>query len=555
MNSSLSTLQQLAARNVELEQRLLQRTFELEILSELSQRVSYPLSDKDLLCMLIESLDRVLPIEVAAGLIADPQAVQLVLHSTYPLETQVEIAVRDRLLESFCLMTGQHCQDDEAAVPIEVLNPRVSNYAPLKTLDSMLLVPMLVGRPGNPEIHEIVGMLLIGAVAEDAFTQSHLRFWDTVANQGAVSLDRLRSHLSAEKKRLEKVVTHFSEGVVLINAEGRILLQNQQAQAMLEQLADIDSHQCLQCLGDRPLSDWLHPLTHPPQWQTLSLAASSQSAFEVMVKGSSPFSGSQEYTLTIREIASKQEIERLKDELLSVISHELRTPLTLIYAPLEMLASGQLGALNQAGLEILDIALQNAQKLRSLMDKILQLSQLEAGTVEMQFEPCQAILLTEQAIAALPETTQARVTLQPPPQQHAHPHPAGNDRSSQPLTCWGDFDYLLQVFDHLLDNAVKFSDPESPIEVAVFDCGDRAQFSIRDRGVGIPNEQLVCIFDCFQQGDSSKCRTHEGLGLGLAICDRIVQQHGGELWVDSILNQGSTFHISLPKTARDLNSH
>ncbi|WP_299414489.1 GAF domain-containing sensor histidine kinase [Acaryochloris sp. IP29b_bin.148] len=538
-------IEQLSARNAELELLLLQRTFELEILSELSHQVSYLLGDKDLLSLLVNSLDRVLPIDVAAGLISVPGDLQLVFNSTHPLSDLAQAEIRERLLAGFSLMNG--VSSAKTNVSLQRSKPH-ADCPPLHRLASMVMVPMLVETTGQPDRPETVGMLLIGATTPNAFTQSHLRFLFTVANQGAVSLGRLRSHLSAEKHRLEQFTTYFSEGVVIVSREGHILFTNEVAQQLLPQLADIDHQQRLRHFAQKPLEQWLLE-GESRRWQDVPRPDLTQPPLEVMVQQSTPLSTADCYTLIIRENRATENLEQLKDQLIATISHELRTPLTLIYAPLEMLASGCIGSLTEEGLQLLDIAIQSANQLKCLIDNILELSQLESGLITLQFEPCNAKVLVEKAVALMTHTlAQTGIRIE----QIASRSEAVSYVANQPYLCWVDPDYILQVLKQLLDNAIKFSDPDSQVTIEVVDQIHDVVIRIIDEGMGISDEQLSCIFARFQQGDGSRCRTYDGMGIGLAICDRIIRLHRGEIWAESVLKQGSTFYVTLPKAKRSL---
>lgn len=538
--------EQLVARNAELEQLLLQRSFELEILSELSHQVSYLLCDIDLLSLLINSLDRVLPIDVAAGMISAPGNLQLILNSSRPLSTQVEADIQSKLLAGLNLMNGQTLVGSSISVQ---RNKQSIACSLIQRLESTVMVPMLVGTNERPYPTETVGMLLIGATAQNAFTQNHLRFLYTVANQGAVSLGRLRSHLCAEKRRLEQVTTHFAEGVFIVNGEGHLLFSNQAAQGYLEQLGDFDENQRLRSFAREPLSQWLFSGDPQPHWQDVRPLDPTQPPLKLMVQFPNSLTSTECYTLIIREDKVIQDLERLKDQLIGTISHELRTPLTLVYAPLEMLSSGQMGSLTEEGMELLTIAIQSANQLKSLIERILTLCQLESGLIKMQFEPCSAKVLAEKAISLLIQAADQKGIALP---QKASSIQRSCTLVREPYICWADPDYILEVLQHLLNNAIKFSTPDSEVRVEVVDQTHSILFSVTDQGMGIPEDHLSCIFNRFEQGDSSKCRTFDGLGIGLALCERIVHLHGGEIWVESVVNQGSTFHFTIPTDTRGI---
>jgi signal transduction histidine kinase len=106
-------------------------------------------------------------------------------------------------------------------------------------------------------------------------------------------------------------------------------------------------------------------------------------------------------------------------------------------------------------------------------------------------------------------------------------------------------DRIVQVLTNLLSNAIKFSDPYGTVRLAAETHGNRVRFSVSDQGRGIPPDKLETIFERFQQVDASDSRDKGGTGLGLAIVRSIVQQHGGRVWAESTLGQGSTFYVEL----------
>ena len=113
---------------------------------------------------------------------------------------------------------------------------------------------------------------------------------------------------------------------------------------------------------------------------------------------------------------------------------------------------------------------------------------------------------------------------------------------------WVDSDRMIQAFTNLLSNAIKFSPPDSTIWFTAIKRPGQMLFQVRDCGRGIPADKLGIIFERFQQVDGSDARNGEGTGLGLAICRSIIQQHGGRIWVESVVGEGSTFSCILPRS-------
>lgn len=237
------------------------------------------------------------------------------------------------------------------------------------------------------------------------------------------------------------------------------------------------------------------------------------------------------------DISDRREVERLKDEFISIVSHELRTPLTSILGALDLLAGGALAERPEQAQQMLQIAAKNADRLVRLINDILDIERIESGKVTMTKQACDAAHLMNAAVEVMQAIAQAaEVTI-----------------SISPLTArlWVDPDRIIQVLTNLLSNAIKFSPPGSTVSLAaeIESQEDNSQailFQIKDQGRGIPADKIETIFGRFQQVDASDSRQKGGTGLGLAVCRSIVQHHGGRIWAESSPREGSTFNFTLP---------
>jgi hypothetical protein len=241
----------------------------------------------------------------------------------------------------------------------------------------------------------------------------------------------------------------------------------------------------------------------------------------------------------MKDISDRREIDRMKDEFISVVSHELRTPLTSISGALDLLAGGFLRTDPEAAQHMLDIAASNTDRLVRLINDILDIERIESGKVAMTKQTCDIAELIPQAIGVvedLAEQSQIQIVT-----------------SVQSAVLWADPDRIVQVLTNLLSNAIKFSPPESTIWLnADLLPSDSDSIStqlfvtVQDQGRGIPHSKLETIFERFQQVDASDSRQKGGTGLGLAICRSILQQHDGTIWAESTLGEGSRFCFTLP---------
>jgi signal transduction histidine kinase len=233
------------------------------------------------------------------------------------------------------------------------------------------------------------------------------------------------------------------------------------------------------------------------------------------------------------DLSARRQLERLKDELVSVVAHELRTPLTSIRGSLGLLASGSMDPASPQARRMVEIAAQNSDRLVRLINDMLDLERFESGGMELDPTDVGAAVLVEEAVDSVRHAASAagvRLECAVAPE----------------LTLRADRDRVVQVLVNLLANAVKFSPAGGVVQVLAERRGEEAAFQVRDHGRGIPPEMLDVVFDRFRQVDSSDAREKGGTGLGLPICRNIVQQHGGRIWAASVVGSGSTFFFTLP---------
>ncbi len=236
-----------------------------------------------------------------------------------------------------------------------------------------------------------------------------------------------------------------------------------------------------------------------------------------------------------------KELDRLKSAFLATVSHELRTPLTSIIGYSEMLAEGLAGALNTEQVDYVRTIMEKGETLLKLISSILDISQIEAGKVRLNFEPMDVLDLVNSSISSVrPQAQKKGVVLE------------AKAPAKLPGVA-GDRDRLRQVIVNLLANAVKFTPKGGKISVTVTDLAHQPDLNapgyriiIEDTGVGIPADQFDKIFHSFYQVDSSSTREYGGAGLGLAIVKSFVEGHGGLVRVSSELNHGSRFTLIFP---------
>lgn len=236
-------------------------------------------------------------------------------------------------------------------------------------------------------------------------------------------------------------------------------------------------------------------------------------------------------------IAVAEKANRAKSEFLANMSHEIRTPLTIFLTATELLL--QLDK-DPERRQLLEMADQSAEHLRTLLEDILDFSRIEAHRVEIETEPFN-----------LPACVQSTVQMLRAKAQKKNLQLEVDISPAIPATLVGDSDRIEQILLHLIDNAIKFTH-QGEVRVSVQPCGDHLEFAVSDTGIGIPEEKRTIIFQRFSQADGSFTRKYGGTGLGLAVVRGLVELMGGQIGVRDRPGGGSIFSFTMPlKAAED----
>jgi two-component system, NtrC family, sensor histidine kinase GlrK len=230
--------------------------------------------------------------------------------------------------------------------------------------------------------------------------------------------------------------------------------------------------------------------------------------------------------------AKLKEVDRMKSDFYSHMSHELRTPLTSIKEGTNMFLEGLGGEVTEKQRELLTIVAEESTRLIELVNPLLDLSRLEAGMVTFHFVETDLATLVARSVrevAPLAEAKNIRI------------ESSWEEIPSVSL----DAERILQVLRNLIGNALKFTTHGGSVRVEVRRMEDGVHVSVTDTGPGIPKEEINMIFEKFRQASNKDSRGFQGSGLGLAIVKHIVHAHGGKVWVESEVGQGSTFTFVL----------
>ncbi|MBD3885675.1 GAF domain-containing protein [Phormidium tenue FACHB-886] len=387
--------------------------------------------------------------------------------------------------------------------------------------------------------------------AEFQQANQELRWQITERERALTERQQAEASLARLSRQNELILNAVGEGIYGLDAYGKITFVNLAAAKMLgyevselvgqwmhEVLQHTRADQSLYLLAENPIQLTL---------QTGNIYAGNDDRFYRRDGSSFPVeyisSPIQEQdnivgaVVLFKDITVRQQMEQLKDEFVSMVSHELRTPLTSIRSTLGLLASGWLNSDLEKSQRMLEIAFSNTNRLVRLINDVLDVERIKFGKDTLEKQLCNAadlMLQSVDAMRAMAEKAEVNLCITP-----------------FSATLWVDPDRIIQTFTNLLSNAIKFSPPHSSVQLTAEQITSpshppQIRFCVQDEGIGIPADKLETIFDRFQQVNASSSRSQGGTGLGLTICRGIVQQHDGQIWVESQLGQGSRFYLTLP---------
>ena len=321
-------------------------------------------------------------------------------------------------------------------------------------------------------------------------------------------------------EHLHAVLASLSEGVIVANAERRVVLVNPAARALLSLPARGEE----QALG----------------LFTEELLPASERVIRSYSAPVRDEAGQVVGTVTVlRDATRDQEVDRLKSEFLTVVSHELQTPLTAIKGALELVLDDDTGQLSRVQRRFLETIDRNSTRLVGLVGDLLDLSRLEAGRVELEPQPLDTPSLVRGALAAVSNLFEARGTalrLDVP-------------ESVPPIL--GDRRRVEQILTNLLANAAKYTPAGGVVEVAAYSVNGHVSLSVADNGPGVPEAERDIVFDKFYRGRYAQQHGEAGSGLGLAIVKSLVDLHGGSVRIEDSVPRGARFVVELPRATEE----
>jgi signal transduction histidine kinase len=404
-----------------------------------------------------------------------------------------------------------------------------------------------------PNIPAIIGFFTLALVSwlsarslEQALAE--LRVINTNLDQVVIERTRELAE-SLEREQIEAgrnqaILNSIADGVVVFDTKWNAILANPALRGMLELPAELIVNKNFRDLIEHPrlslksrnlLYAMMEHDTQPPsfriEWDKKTLSISAAQVYD-----NSKDKHTNIGTVTVfRDFTREAEVEKLKSTFVAVVSHELRTPLNAILGYAEMFKEAIYGPMNDKQINMAERIMKNTQRLLGLINDLLDQAQMEAGRLTIQMTPVHPAELLENLHSVMDQIAHAkglRLT--------------SEIEDDIPEVLNGDGARLQQILVNLVNNAVKFTD-QGAVHIRLF-CPSQNKWSmeVSDTGYGIPENELPYIFDTFRQVESGVTRVHGGFGLGLSIVRQLVNLMSGEIMVNSKLDTGTTFTVTLP---------
>ena len=514
----------------ELEERVEERVFELSTLYDLSKSIGWVVKYEDLFRLGVSSIGKVMDFDLVGFLHSTENSSEIVITRSAPVVDSVVKEACEILIEKFNTAGGTAFGSDDYQLHVVDAFSKEKSLPLSESLTFHVATHLDVG-------DKLIGTMIVASTGENAFTDAQVRLFETIANEIGSAVHRLNSLMESEERRTRTIINSIREGVLFIDGDGKITLSNPTADSVLELYAlrqDRENDAVREVVEKALALPGSHAevgfeTAHGDLLRTYHLEATTVQGSNGDISGTA---------VIIRDITNEREMERLRSSFLSSISHDLRTPLTSVKEYLAILLDGYGGDLSEEQLDCLQTASRNAERLQALIEDLLTVTRIEAHgfTVSKKDTPFSSII--DVCIKSLlPKARKKEINLEAD--------------SLCDISVYVDQLRISQVLTNLIDNALKFTPEGGKVKVEARAQKEYLLVSVSDNGRGIPKQEITRIFDLFYKvSTGDEYGAAGGTGLGLFISSEMVKAHGGRIWVESTLGEGTTFFFTLPISSK-----
>lgn len=363
-------------------------------------------------------------------------------------------------------------------------------------------------------------------------------------NNLSVRVEEAQESSDSERRRLDSVLSHMSDGVLATDRRGNITIVNNMALQLLgvDHEDDLIGKSIIDALDIRHDYTVRELINSNQKEMIIDMSAGGNDLilnayFSPIQRESGFISG---LVCVLHDVTSQQKEERERKQFVSNVSHELRTPLTSVHSYVEALSDGAWRDKDIAP-QFLTVIQNETNRMIRMINDLLSLSRMDSGTTKLNLEYVNIKELFNYILNRFD-----MIIKKDENKKDSKKYTIERYFTDKDLWVEIDTDKFTQVIDNIMNNAIKYSPDGGVITTRLLETHNHVILSISDQGLGIPRKDLGRIFDRFFRVDKARSRKQGGTGLGLAISKEVVNLLGGQIWVDSVEGQGSTFYISLP---------
>ncbi len=491
---------------------------DLEVISQLGREVTGSLDVDKVLAAVIDAAIQITQAEEGSLLLIDEQSGELYMRAARNFQDEFARTFRTSITDS---LAGSVIRTGEAVL-MDENTPQKIKTAYL--VQSLAYVPLELNG-------HVIGVLGVDNRQNHMpLTQRHVKLLKVLAGYAVTALEnaRLYNDTLLERNRLETILTNIQDGVIILDTDLRLVLINR----MLRDLFKIPQ--------DQSIRGKLAAEVIPNQEEVIDLIQACENGLfnriETEVDANHVFSAEAVkipevgIVVTMNDITNLKKLDRIKSDFVHSVSHDLRTPLTAIAGYVELL--DRVGPINDTQRDFVRRVLTSVTNMTRLMDDLLELGRVEAG-----FDENKEALQAEQIIQLVVDESQKQL--------NTKNLTLTLDMAKEMPTLVANPIQLHQIFNRLLDNAIKYTHPGGKITVSSRVEENQVIVQVADTGIGIPPMDLPYVFEKFYRAINASLES-PGAGLGLSIVKSAVEAHGGRVWVDSTLGECTVFTVVLP---------
>jgi len=545
------------------EQDVSRRMYELAILKELGDRIGYSLDVQQIIDIITSSLHQFIEYDAVSYMLLEPEAIIFKIHLERSVHRRFVTDIRDRMIGSLSALMDK--EFDKKSIK-EILSGAIIIEELDEPVQSFFNIPLVIDE-------KVVGILTVADTKAGLYKEEEMTILYKIIQQASKAVTRLQGVVKTEQAKVNAMVESMEDGVVMTDADFRILVINPAAKRVigLEHKEDITIFDFIDNLGGkvdiRGRLEESVKLKKSFGSEKFLIKDKFFEAFVFPVKTNTVLSGEDVLggVVIFHDVTKEMELERVREDFTSMIVHELRTPLDVIKKFSEILKKPGKKLDAESYKEYVGMIYQNSSGMLDLVNDILDIAKLQAGKFEINIEPGNIAEIIENRVkffevSAVDKKIKLNSFVSP----------------NIPKVALFDIQRIKEVLNNLVSNALKFTkengaisilafihDANMPVEIEIkklklslpapFPDEVLAKFPnslvviVTDTGVGIPKEQIGDLFNKFKQLNNKEFISNvKGTGLGLAIVKGIIEEHKGKIGVVSQVGTGSAFYFVLP---------